>query len=87
MGVGIMLLVLGIAAACWGALFVFNLRGAADKAAERRNAVRAVAAARTMNLGLTEPSRVGPRFFRLLGGITLPGGLFLGFVGLVFTLG
>lgn len=87
MGVGIVLLVVGMAGACWGALFLFNVRGAADKAAERRNAVRALAGARTMDLALTEPSRVGPRFFRLMGGITLPGGLFLAFAGLVLTLG
>jgi hypothetical protein len=67
-------------------MFLFNLRGAADKAAARRNAVRAVTAVRTMDLGLTEPSRFGPCFFRLIGGIGLPGGLLLGFIGLALTL-
>ncbi|MDQ1006906.1 hypothetical protein QFZ82_001391 [Streptomyces sp. V4I23] len=85
MGVGIGLLVLGMTGVGWGAMFLFNLRGAADKAAARRNAVRAVTAARTMDLGLTEPSRFGPWFFRLVGGMTLPGGLLLGFVGLVLA--
>lgn len=86
MGVGIVLLVLGTFGAGWGAMCLFNLRNAAEKAAARRNAVRAVTAARTMDLDLAEPSRLGPWFFRLLGGITLPGGLFLAIVGLVLTL-
>jgi hypothetical protein len=66
---------------------LFNVRGATDKAVARRSAVRAVAAARTMDLRLTEPSRVGPWFFRLMGGVALFGGLFLGFIGLALTLG
>lgn len=74
MAVGIVLLVLGVGAVGWGAMFLFNLRGAADKATARRNAVRAVTAARVMDLSLTEPSRFGAWFFRLLGGIALPGG-------------
>ncbi|MBP0457493.1 hypothetical protein [Streptomyces montanisoli] len=83
---GIVLLVLGMAGVVWGAFLGLNLRGATDKAAARRNAARAVAAAQTMDLGLTEPSRLGTWFFRLMGGIALLGGLFLGFVGLALTL-
>lgn len=86
MGVGILLLVLGVAGTGWGAMFLFNLRGATTKAAARRNAVRAVTAARTMDLTLTEPSRLGPWFFRLAGGVILAGSLFLGVVGLALTL-
>ncbi|MGO4632562.1 hypothetical protein AB4225_16715 [Streptomyces sp. 2RAF24] len=86
MAVGIVLLVFGVGAAGWGAMFLFNLRGAADKVTARRNAVRAVNGARSMDLTLTEPSRIGPWFFRLVGGIVLPGGLFLGFIGLALTL-
>jgi hypothetical protein len=84
-GLGIVLLVLGTFGAGWGAMCLFNLRNTADKAAARRNAARAVSAARTMALDLGEPSRLGPWFFRLLGGITLPSGLFLAFVGFVLT--
>ncbi|MFJ8229011.1 hypothetical protein ACIQ9E_03475 [Streptomyces sp. NPDC094448] len=86
MAVGILLLVLASAAASWGIVSVFNIRGAADKAAARRNAVRAAAAARTMDLRLTEPSRIGPWFFRLTGGIILTCAPILGLVGVVVLL-
>ncbi|MFE7806326.1 hypothetical protein ACFU51_16985 [Streptomyces sp. NPDC057430] len=82
---GILLLTLGLAGSAWGAMFLFNFRRAANKAAERRNAVRAVTAARTVDLGLTQPSMFGAWFFRLVGGIVLPAGLFLAFVGLALT--
>ncbi|MEH0544137.1 hypothetical protein ACWGH3_29185 [Streptomyces sp. NPDC054884] len=82
-----MLLVLGVAGAGWEAMFLFNVRGAADKVAERRNAVRAVTAARTMDLTLMEPSRFGPWFFRLVGGVLMTCCLFLGFIGLALTFG
>lgn len=83
---GVLLLVLGVGGAGWGAMSLFNLRGVADKATARRNAVRAVNGARSMDLSLAQPSRIGPWFFRLVGGIVLPCGLFLGFVGLALTL-
>ncbi|MEU7111687.1 hypothetical protein [Streptomyces sp. NPDC046182] len=79
---GIALFVLGLAGGAWGAMFLFNLRGAADKAVARRNAVRAVTAARTLNTGLTEPSRFGAWFFRLAGGIVLLGSPVLALAGL-----
>ncbi|MGW2118483.1 hypothetical protein [Streptomyces zhihengii] len=84
--VAIGLLVMGLAAAGWGAAFLFNLRGATDRAVTRRNAVRAVTAARTSDLSLAEPSLLGAWFFRLVGGILLPAGLFIAFIGLVFTI-
>lgn len=86
MVVGIVLLGLGVGAVGWGAMNLFNLRGTADKAVARRNAVRAVAAARSMDVGLAQPSRIGAWFFRLMGGFLLPCGLFLGFIGLALTL-
>ncbi|MFE1299095.1 hypothetical protein [Streptomyces sp. NPDC058731] len=86
MGGGILVLVIGVAGAAWGARFLFDVGGATGKVVERRNAVRAVTGARTMDLRLTEPSRFGPWFFRLVGGIVFLGGLFLLFVGLALTL-
>ncbi|MGP3756499.1 hypothetical protein [Streptomyces sp. IBSNAI001] len=86
MGVGILLMVCGAAGAGWGAMFLFNLHGAADKAAARRDAVRAVSAARTLDLGLAQPSRLGASFFRAIGGVVLPCGLILGLIGLALTL-
>ncbi|KKZ70143.1 hypothetical protein VO63_30570 [Streptomyces showdoensis] len=83
---GILLLVFGVGAAGWGAMFLFDLRGATGKAVARRNAVRAVTGARNLDLRLTEPSRLGAWFFRVVGGIGLLGGLFLGFIGLALTL-
>ncbi|GHD38358.1 hypothetical protein [Streptomyces galbus] len=85
MVVGIALFVLGLAGVAWGAMFLFNVRGAADKAAARRNAVRAVTAARTMDLGLAEPSQLGAWFFRLMGGIVLLGSPLLALAGLVIA--
>ncbi|MCX5409840.1 hypothetical protein OHA37_39100 [Streptomyces sp. NBC_00335] len=85
MGVGIALLVFGTVSVGWGSVLLFNLRGTADKAAARRNTGRAVTAARTMDLSLTEPSQLGPWFFRLMGGFILPAGLALCLVGLVLT--
>ncbi|MEU8621123.1 hypothetical protein [Streptomyces sp. NPDC048623] len=82
---GIALFVLGLAGVAWGAMFLFNVRGAADKAAARRNAVRAVTAARTLNIGLTEPSRFGAWFFRLMGGIALLSSPVLALAGLVIA--
>ncbi|WP_327309090.1 hypothetical protein OG730_41035 [Streptomyces sp. NBC_01298] len=73
----------GLVSVGWGAMYLFNLRGTADKAAARRNAGRAVSAARTMDLSLTEPSQLGAWFFRLMGGFMLPAGLVLCLVGLV----
>ncbi|MFD3571103.1 hypothetical protein [Streptomyces sp. NPDC058667] len=66
---GITLFVLGLAGMAWGAMLLFNVRGTVDKAVARRNAVRAVTGARTLNMRLAEPSRLGPWFFRLTGGI------------------
>ncbi|MFD4900973.1 hypothetical protein [Streptomyces sp. NPDC058377] len=86
MGVGILLMVCGAAGVGWGAMYLFDLRGAADKAAARRNAVRAVTAARTLDLGLAQPSRLGASFFRAIGGVVLPCGLVLGLIGLALTL-
>ncbi|MEU5918269.1 hypothetical protein ACWEPZ_08845 [Streptomyces sp. NPDC004288] len=83
MVVGIGLFVLGLAGTVWGAMALFNLRGTVDKAVARRNAVRAVTAARTMDLGLTEPSRLGGWFFRLMGGIVFVGSPLLALAGLV----
>lgn len=85
MVVGIALFVLGLAAMVWGAMFLFNVRGAADKATARRNDVRAVTAARTLNIGLTEPSRLGPWFFRLTGGIVFLCSPALALAGLVIA--
>ncbi|MEU9671518.1 hypothetical protein AB0E25_39465 [Streptomyces bobili] len=85
MGAGILLLVIGVAGTGWGAMYLFNVRGAADKIAARRNEVRAVTAARTMNLALTEPSRFGPWFFRITAGVIMAVSLPLGFVGLAVT--
>ncbi|MFE4590401.1 hypothetical protein [Streptomyces laurentii] len=82
---GIALFVMGLGVIGWGTMYAFNLRGAVDKAVARRNAVRAVTATRTMNLGLTEPSRLGAWFFRLMGAVMVPGGLFLALVGLVIA--
>ncbi|MEU2549454.1 hypothetical protein ABZ618_29175 [Streptomyces roseolus] len=82
---GIALFILGLAGVAGGAMFLFNVRGAADKVAARRNAVRAVTAAQTMNLGLTEPSRFGAWFFRLIGGIVFLGSPLLAFAGLVIA--
>ncbi|MFB6520134.1 hypothetical protein [Streptomyces sp. NPDC056401] len=81
MGAGIALLVFGLVSVGGGAVCLFNLHGTADKAAARRNAGRAVTAARTMDL--TEPSQLGAWFFRLMGGFILPAGLLLCLVGLV----
>ncbi|MFE4215003.1 hypothetical protein [Streptomyces sp. NPDC056844] len=86
MGVGILLMVCGAAGAGWGAMYLFDLRGAAGKAAARRNAVRAVTGARTLDLGLAQPSRLGASFFRAVGGVVLPCGLILGLIGLALTL-
>ncbi|MBT2444918.1 hypothetical protein J7E93_33460 [Streptomyces sp. ISL-36] len=83
--VGIALFMLGLAGVVWGALFLFNVRGAADKAAARRNAVRAVTAARTLNMRLTEPSRFGAWFFRLMGGIVFLGSPVLALAGLAIA--
>ncbi|MFJ6012072.1 hypothetical protein [Streptomyces sp. NPDC092952] len=83
MGIG--LFVLGLAGMAWGAMFLFNLRGAADKAVARRNAVRAVTAARTLNMGLAEPSRFGAWFFRLMGGIVFLGSPVVALAGLVIA--
>ncbi|MGA5498970.1 hypothetical protein ACPCSP_32035 [Streptomyces cinereoruber] len=80
---GIALFVLGLAGVAWGAMFLFNVRGAADKAVARRNAVRAVTAARTLNMGLAEPSRFGAWFFRLTGGVVFLFSPVLALVGLV----
>ncbi|MDX3531558.1 hypothetical protein P1P75_35475 [Streptomyces sp. ID05-39B] len=85
MGAGILLLTIGVAGTGWGARYLFNVRGAADKIAARRNAVRAVTAARTMNLALTEPSRFGPWFFRITAGVTMASSLLLAFAGLALT--
>ncbi|MFE5614138.1 hypothetical protein [Streptomyces sp. NPDC056524] len=82
---GIALFVLGLAGVAWGAMFLFNVRGAADKAVARRNAVRAVTAARTLNMGLTEPSRFGAWFFRLAGGIVFLGSPVLALAGLAIA--
>ncbi|MFG2772659.1 hypothetical protein [Streptomyces sp. NPDC048350] len=82
---GIALFVCGLAGVAWGAMFLFNLRGAADKAVARRNAVRAVTAGRTLNMGLTEPSRFGVWFFRLVGGIVLLGSPVLALAGLAIA--
>ncbi|WP_190160836.1 hypothetical protein [Streptomyces litmocidini] len=82
---GIALFILGLAGVAWGAMFLFNVRGAADKIAARRNAVRAVAAAQTMNLRLTEPSRLGTWFFRLTGGIVFLCSPLLVLAGLVIA--
>ncbi|MFI1371278.1 hypothetical protein ACH4UY_04605 [Streptomyces longwoodensis] len=82
---GIALFVLGLAGMAWGVMFLFNVRGAADKAAARRNAVRAVTAAQTMDLGLTEPSRLGPWFFRLTGGLVFVGSPLLALAGLAIA--
>lgn len=87
-GVGvtaILLAVMGLAGAVWGVVFLFNVRGAADKAAQRRNAVRAAVGARTMQPELMEKSIFGPWFFRLAGGVVAPGGLLLMVVGLAFA--
>ncbi|MFJ9807327.1 hypothetical protein ACIRTB_03750 [Streptomyces sp. NPDC101158] len=81
--VGVALFVLGLAGMVWGARFLFNVRGAADKAAARRNDVRAVTAARTLDMGLTEPSRFGAWFFRLVGGIAFLGSPVIALAGLV----
>ncbi|MEV8590656.1 hypothetical protein AB0424_27340 [Streptomyces sp. NPDC051180] len=85
MVVGIVIAAMGVACAVWGGMFLFNVRGAADRAAERRNAVRAVTAARTGDLALLEPSRFKAGFFRVLGGFLVPGGLFMGLVGAVIA--
>ncbi|MFG3347867.1 hypothetical protein ACGF1Z_22710 [Streptomyces sp. NPDC048018] len=85
MSVGIALFVLGLAGVVWGAGFLFNVRGMADKAAARRNDVRAVTAARTLNIGLTEPSRFGAWFFRLVGGIVLLGSPVIALAGLAIA--
>ncbi|MDD9380597.1 hypothetical protein M8Z33_28870 [Streptomyces sp. ZAF1911] len=83
MGTGIALLVFGLVSTGGGAMYLFNLRGTADKSAARRNAGRAVTAARTMDLSLTEPSQLGAWFFRLMGAFILPAGLALCLVALV----
>ncbi|MFC7928505.1 hypothetical protein [Streptomyces cinereoruber] len=80
---GIALFVMGLAGMVWGARFLFNVRGAADEAVARRNAVRAVTAARTLDMGLTEPSRFGAWFFRLTGGVVFLFSPVLALVGLV----
>ncbi|MFC8506290.1 hypothetical protein ACFU3J_11855 [Streptomyces sp. NPDC057411] len=80
---GIALFLLGLAGVAWGAMFLFNLRGAADKAVARRNAVRSVTAARTLDIGLAEPSRIGAWFFRLMGGVVFLGSPVIALVGLV----
>ncbi|MFF8697141.1 hypothetical protein ACF08W_33545 [Streptomyces sp. NPDC015144] len=85
MVVGIGLVVLGLAGMAWGAMFLFNLRGAADKAVARRDAVRAVTAARTLDMGLTEPSRLGAWFFRLMGGIAFLGSPVVALAGLAIA--
>ncbi|MYU25644.1 hypothetical protein [Streptomyces sp. SID8352] len=82
---GIALFILGLAGVAWGVMFLFNVRGAADEFAARRNAVRAVAAAQTMNLRLTEPSRLGAWFFRLMGGIVFLCSPGLALAGLVIA--
>ncbi|MFD0369416.1 hypothetical protein [Streptomyces sp. NPDC059071] len=82
---GIALFVFGLAGVAWGAMFLFNVRGAADKAVARRNAVRAVTAARTLDMGLAEPSRFGAWFFRLVGGIVLLGSPVLALAGLAIA--
>ncbi|MFE5733193.1 hypothetical protein ACFQ7A_20075 [Streptomyces sp. NPDC056528] len=82
---GIALFILGLAGVAWGAMFLFNVRGAADKVTARRNAVRAVAAAQTMNPRLTEPSRLGAWFFRLTGGIVFLCSPLLALAGLVIA--
>ncbi|MEU8542345.1 hypothetical protein AB0C52_20555 [Streptomyces sp. NPDC048717] len=84
---GIVLSVLGPAGICWGAMHAFNLRGTADKAVARRNAVRAVTAAHTMDLRLTRPSRFGPWFFRLVGALVMLGSPVLVLVGLALATG
>ncbi|MFH9724184.1 hypothetical protein ACH4M4_14640 [Streptomyces sp. NPDC017254] len=66
-------------------MFLFNVRGAVDKAVARRNAVRAVTAARTLNMGLAEPSRLGAWFFRLTGGIVFLCSPLLALAGLVIA--
>ncbi|MFE0650587.1 hypothetical protein ACFVZH_18565 [Streptomyces sp. NPDC059534] len=82
---GIGIAVVGIGIAVWGTMLLFDLRGAATRSVERRNAVRAVTAARTGDLSLTEPSRFGRGFFRFLGAVLAPGGLFLALVGAVIA--
>lgn len=86
MGAEIFLVVLVLAGIGWGAIYLFNIRGAADKAASRRNAVRTITAARTMDLSLTQPSVFRPWFFRIVGGIVMAGCLFLASVGLIALL-
>ncbi|MGW3558674.1 hypothetical protein ACWDNT_15090 [Streptomyces sp. NPDC000963] len=80
---GVALFVLGLAGTVWGAMFLFNVRGAADKAVVRRNAVRTVTAARTLDMGLTQPSRFGAWFFRLTGGVVFLFSPVLALAGLV----
>ncbi|GGZ05074.1 hypothetical protein [Streptomyces nitrosporeus] len=72
-----LLAVIALAGTVGGLLFLFNVRGAADKAAERRNAVRAAAGARTMQIGLAQESRMGPSLFRYAGGVVGLGSLLL----------
>ncbi|WP_330175025.1 hypothetical protein OG875_16730 [Streptomyces sp. NBC_01498] len=81
MGTAIGLFVLGTGGAVWGGRYLFNVRGAADKAAERGNAVRA---ARATGLELAEP-QMGPWYFKIIGGIVMPVGLMLSILSIVLA--
>ncbi|MFI6351878.1 hypothetical protein ACIBJF_04230 [Streptomyces sp. NPDC050743] len=82
---GALVAVVGLVVGLGGIVLLFNLRGMADKAADYRNATRAAIGAQKMQLELMEESRLGPWFFRLIGGVLAPGGLFFCLVGLIYA--